>query len=103
MELARKPYYTEKEAIAALNTAVAESQKQVVHYVNSDYGATPVQTGAKPNLRTSLVIDPPDGRIPPLIPEAQKREVARGAAERGGPLAGTWAHHPGTARCVFHD
>ena len=27
--------------------------------------------------RTSLVIDPPDGRIPPLTPEARQREVAR--------------------------
>src|SRR5688500_5683186 len=25
------------------------------------------------NLRTSLIVDPPDGRIPPLTPEAQKR------------------------------
>ena len=30
--------------------------------------------------RTSLVIEPPDGRIPPLTPEAQTREAAR--AER---------------------
>jgi len=25
------------------------------------------------NLRTSLIIDPPDGRVPPMTPEAQKR------------------------------
>ena len=86
-ELASKPFYTEKEAIDAFNKAVADSQNQVVHYVNTDFGATPVQTGAQPNLRTSLVIDPADGRIPPLTPEAQKREAARAAAERaGGPL-----------------
>jgi len=102
-ELANKPFYTEREAIDAFNTAVAESQNQVVHYVNADYGATPVQTGAKPNLRTSLVIDPPDGRIPPLLPEAQKREAARAAAERGGPLARTWRDDRGTVWCVFHD
>jgi hypothetical protein len=29
--------------------------------------------------RTSLVIDPPDGRVPPLTPEAQKRNAAGGA------------------------
>lgn len=28
------------------------------------------------NLRTSLVIDPPDGRIPPMTPEAIKRQQA---------------------------
>src|SRR5439155_4288762 len=41
-ELANKAFYTEKEAIEAFNKAVAESQNQVVHYVNSDFGATPV-------------------------------------------------------------
>src|SRR5947207_11009210 len=101
-ELANKPFYTEKEAIEAFNKAVAESQNQAVHYVNTDFGATPVQTGAKPNLRTSLVIDPPDGRIPAMTPEARKRQAARAAAERaGGPLARTWRDDRGTVWCVF--
>ena len=30
--------------------------------------------------RTSLIVDPPDGRVPPLTPEAQKRVAARTAA-----------------------
>jgi hypothetical protein len=103
-DLAGKAFYTEKEAIDAFNKAVADSQNQVVHYVNTDFGATPVQTGAQPNLRTSLVIDPADGRIPPMTPEAQKREAARAAAERaGGPLARTWRDDRGTVWCVFHD
>src|SRR5262249_15115006 len=33
--------------------------------------------GIVSTLRTSLVIDPPDGRIPPLTPEAQKRNAAQ--------------------------
>ena len=28
-------------------------------------------------LRTSLIVDPPDGRVPPTKPEAQKRNMAR--------------------------
>jgi hypothetical protein len=35
--------------------------------------------GTTASLRTSLVIDPPDGRIPPLTPEAQQRLAALGA------------------------
>ncbi len=31
----------------------------------------------KPNRQASLVVDPPDGRIPPLTAEAQARETAR--------------------------
>jgi hypothetical protein len=102
-ELANKPFYTEQEALEAFNKAVGDSQNQVVHYVNTDFGATPVQTGAQPNRRTSLVIDPADGRIPPLTPDAQKREAVRAAAERGGPLARTWRDDRGTVWCVFHD
>jgi hypothetical protein len=32
--------------------------------------------------QTSLVVDPPDGRIPPLTPEAQKRQADRADARR---------------------
>ena len=102
-ELANKPLYSEHEAIDAFNKAVADSQNQVVHYVNTDFAATPVQTGAKPNRRTSLVIDPADGRVPPLTPDAQKREAARLAADRPVPLARTWRDDRGTVWCVFHD
>ena len=31
----------------------------------------------KPNRQASLVVDPPDGRIPPLTAEAEAREAAR--------------------------
>src|SRR6266850_8025752 len=102
-DLANKPLYSEQEAIDAFNQAVADSQNQVVHYVNTDFAATPVQTGAKPNRRTSLVIDPADGRVPPLTPDAQKREAARLAADRPAPLARTWRDDRGTVWCVFHD
>ena len=49
-----------------------------------DYGTKVVATH-----RSSLVIDPPDGRIPPLVAAAQRRENARRAAGRGrGPADG---------------
>ena len=103
-ELANKPFYTEQEAIDFFNRSIAGSQDQIVHYVNGDFGATPVQTGAKPNRRTSLVVDPADGRIPPLTPEAQKRQQALLAADKArGPLAQTWRDDRGTVWCVFHD
>jgi hypothetical protein len=34
-------------------------------------------------LRTSLIVDPPDGRIPPLTAEAQARRAAQRAAAQG--------------------
>jgi hypothetical protein len=42
------------------------------------YGLSAWQEGVAPNKRTSLVVDPPDGKIPALTPEAAKvREAAR--------------------------
>jgi hypothetical protein len=38
--------------------------------------------------RTSLVVDPPDGRVPSLIPAAQQRADARLAARRSSPADG---------------
>jgi hypothetical protein len=39
--------------------------------------------------RTSLIYDPPDGRIPPLTPEAQKRQAERIRVDRtNGPFNG---------------
>jgi hypothetical protein len=34
--------------------------------------------------RTSMIVDPPNGKVPPLLPEAQKAMAARIAAFRGG-------------------
>jgi hypothetical protein len=42
------------------------------------FGLAPWQNGVTPNPRTSLIVDPPDGRIPPLTEEAKAaREAAR--------------------------
>ena len=38
--------------------------------------------------RTSLIVDPPDGRIPPLTPEAQQKAAARAEAARLRPADG---------------
>ena len=45
-----------------------------------DYGSKVVGT-----RRTSLVTDPPDGRVPPLTPEGQKRADARNAVRQAPP------------------
>ena len=51
--------------------------------------------------RTSLVVDPPDGRIPPLTPEAQKREAATAAA-RQRPAEGP-EDRPPSERCIHNQ
>src|SRR5262245_5588019 len=87
-ELADKPFYTEEEALAAFKQAVeadADVDPRVVHYDWKEYGMDAWQSGVRPNLRTSLIVDPPDGRIPPLTPEARKRQTdAAGARAKLG-------------------
>ena len=52
--------------------------------------------------RTSLIIDPPDGRIPPFTPEAQTREEARAEdrRRRGPDPADSWEDRSLGERCI---
>jgi hypothetical protein len=84
-EFAGKEFLTEQES--------ADYVKRLLQQVNTDRrdGGAQVDVGRSYNefwrdrgnnviadRRTSLIIDPPDGRVPPLTPEAQKRvEAAR--------------------------
>jgi hypothetical protein len=45
-------------------------------YDSTVYALGAWQNGVQPNRRTSLIVDPPDGRIPPLTPEAQKARAS---------------------------
>jgi hypothetical protein len=51
--------------------------------------------------RTSLVVDPPDGRVPPLTPEARKRAAARADARRGHGPADSWEDRSLSERCIW--
>jgi hypothetical protein len=49
--------------------------------------------------RTSLIIDPPDGRIPPMTAEAQKRAAARAAIRARVPQGPE--DRPAAERCII--
>jgi len=104
-EMANKPFYTEEEAVAAFKRAVeadAEVDPRTVHYDWKEYGMDAWQTGTRPNLRTSLIVDPADGRIPALTPEAQQRQAARqAAAKQRNPAAGVQTFGNLYTRCVL--
>ena len=63
-----------------------------------------------PSDRTSMIIDPPDGKIPPLSAEGQRRAAAREEAnskrkgiydvERGWRAADTWEDRDLWERCI---
>jgi hypothetical protein len=94
-ELAGKEFFTEKEA--------AEYEKEARERNNGDRRNSNAEadlavgyndvwwdrgTRVVSTRRTSLIVDPPDGRIPPLTPDAQKREAARAEARRLHPADG---------------
>src|SRR5215468_246587 len=82
----------------------AQWEKQAVYDANGDRrdGGAEADVGRAYNefwrdrgrvvstMRSSLIFDPPDGKVPPLLPEAKKRndEIAAARRKFGGPLDG---------------
>jgi hypothetical protein len=54
----------------------------------------------KPNRQASLVVDPPNGRIPPLTPEAQKMVADRAEAKKGHGPNESWEDQSFYDRCI---
>ena len=71
-------------------------QNDPTHYDNELWLRTS-QPKALSSLRTSLIFDPPDGRIPPQTPEARQRATAR----RGAGGFNSHENRPLQERCVI--
>jgi hypothetical protein len=88
-ELGNKEFFTEAEAAAdfkkRLDRYLGQS-KTDVHYDDAIWQGETYDN--EPNLRTSLIYDPPNGRLPPLTPDAEKRLAARAGAQQAGPADG---------------
>jgi hypothetical protein len=86
---ANKQFLTEDEVTAADKAKAADPGRNSrsansAQDVNGAYNAV-FNSVLKTSKRTSMIIDPPDGKIPPLTPEAQQRQ---GRGGRGGGLPG---------------
>ena len=100
--LERPKQFEGKEFITKADAA--EFEKQAVYDANGDRrdGGAEADVGRAYNefwrdrgkvvstMRSSLITDPADGKVPPLLPEAQKRNADLAAARRklGGPADG---------------
>jgi hypothetical protein len=105
-ELAGKEFFTPQEAAAY--------EKQTLQNSNADRrdGGAEADVGRAYNefwrtrggvvatLRTSLIIDPTNGRIPPLTPEAQKQNATRNDYRRLHPADGP-EDRPLAERCLL--
>ena len=86
---ANKQFLTEDEVTAADKAKTVDPGRNArsansAQDVNGAYNAV-FNSVLKTSKRTSMIIDPPDGKIPPLTPEAQQRQ---GRGGRGGGPAG---------------
>jgi len=106
-----KEFYTREEAVELAKRAASEEAELTepgtvadVHYDFTQFGLDRSQGEMALNLRTSLIFDPPDGRLPPLSTEGQRRAAERAAARksRGGPHDAV-QNEPLGARCILMD
>lgn len=85
LELGNKAFYTEAEyAERSKRPVVVETTTVVtdVHYETADYGLDPAQNQMVRNLRTSILTQPANGRMPPLREGARERSDAARAAQQ---------------------
>jgi hypothetical protein len=85
--LGAKEFFTAEEAAedrkrAAVPLPVAELGGTEAHYEFTQFGLDRSQAQIAFSLRTSLIVGP-EGRIPPLTPEAQQRIAERAANAKG--------------------
>jgi hypothetical protein len=106
-----KPFYTKDELAAIVKKAAATEGEQTepgtiadVHYDFTQFGLDRSQGPMALNLHTSLIVDPPDGRIPPLSEEGKRRAAARAEARKqaGGPFDAA-QNQPLSVRCIIMD
>ena len=93
-DLAGKEFFTEQEAAAFARTTLERGNRDrrgatAQEDVGGAYNEVWFERGTKvaSNLRTSIVVDPPDGRVPSLPPEASKAAALR-AEVQGRPPEG---------------
>jgi hypothetical protein len=106
-----KEFYTPEEAAEMIKKAALAEAEQTepgtvadVHYDFTQFGLDRSQSALAPNLRTSLIVDPRDGRIPPMTPEGLKRTAERAEARKraGGPYDAA-ENQPLSVRCIIMD
>ena len=110
-ENVHKPFYTKEEASAALKKAAGDEAEQTVpgtvadvHYDFTQFGLDRSQSSLATNLRTSLIVDPENGRLPPLSAKGQAKAAERAEARKraGGPFDAA-RNQSLSVRCINMD
>jgi len=103
-DLADREYLTDEEWAARAKEAATRAEKRPddpVADVELAYNNEWYDRGV-PLKRTSLIVDPPNGKLPPLTAEGQRRVAARDAARRAHGPADSSVDRPLQERCLLY-
>jgi hypothetical protein len=98
-------YYTEQELADRENQIVKQKERDSQEFVAPDQrvGTGPPNhwgdRAKRPCKQTSLVVDPPNGRMPDLLPEAKTRPIPEGAGINN-PKADSYKDFSYYIRCI---
>jgi hypothetical protein len=106
-----KEFFTKEEALEIAKRAAEAEGEQTepgtiadVHYDFTQFGLDRSQSDFALNLRTSMIVDPANGRIPPMTADGQKRAADRAVArKRMGAVTDAVQNQPLSVRCVLMD
>ena len=97
-DLKGKEFFTEEERATLNPDSGISTENPSVIMPTGAYNDFWLEKGEL-SIRTSLIVDPPDGRYPPLTPEAaQRRMEQRGSFANGG--FGSWEDFSTYDRCL---
>jgi hypothetical protein len=103
--LGDKLYFTEQELADREQTLARQAQNDKQEFVdpNARVGVGPPghwgERARRPCRQTSLVVDPPNGRTPDVLPEARNRRAGEGAGNNN-PKADSWEDFSYYIRCI---
>jgi hypothetical protein len=103
--LGNKLYFTEQELAQREATIARQAQNDKQEFVdpNARVGTGPPghwgERARRPCKQTSLVVDPPNGHVPDMLPEAAKRPAPEGAGNNN-PKADSWEDFSYYIRCI---
>jgi hypothetical protein len=106
-----KEFFTREEVVELMKRAASEEAEQTtpgtvedVHYDFTQFGLDKSQSPLALNLRTSLIVDPADGRLPPMTEDGRRRAAARAdARKRMGAPTDAVQNQSFMVRCILMD
>ena len=104
-----KEFYTAEEAAQIEKQAAERESEQTtpgtiadVHYDFTQFGLDRNQSTHASTVRTSMIVDPSDGKLPPVTADGQKRQADRAAERRRmGATTDDVRNMPVGTRCII--